>query len=103
MSNSILHDSNVESNVVADACIRADGGSETPALHLRVHVQTDAHDGSTFATPVTTPITGKNIFIEKIPTISERDVAAFRAYPAGTEASEFCSNLTITAGSRSKH
>lgn len=49
---------------------------------VRVHAQTDAHDGSTFATPVTTPLTGKNIFIEKIPTISERDVAAFRAYPA---------------------
>lgn len=58
--------------------------AKPPHCTLRVHVQTDAHDGSTFATPVTTPLTGKNIFIEKIPTISERDVAAFRAYPAGT-------------------
>jgi hypothetical protein len=49
---------------------------------VRVHAQANAQDGSTFATPVTTPLTGKNIFIEKIPTISERDVAAFRAYPA---------------------
>jgi hypothetical protein len=49
---------------------------------LRVHAQTDAHDGSVFSTPVTTPLTGKKIFIEKIPAISERDVSAFRAYPA---------------------
>jgi hypothetical protein len=49
---------------------------------VRVHAEANAKDGSVFATPVTTPITGKNIFIEKVPTISERDVAAFRAYPA---------------------
>jgi hypothetical protein len=49
---------------------------------VRVHAQTDARDGSVFATPVTTPLTGKNVFIEKIPTISERDIAAFRQYPA---------------------
>jgi hypothetical protein len=49
---------------------------------FRVHAQANENDGSVFATPVTAPITGKNIFIEKIPAISERDVAAFRAYPA---------------------
>ncbi len=49
---------------------------------LRVHAQANENDGSVFASPITTPVTGKNIFIEKIPTISERDVAAFRAYPA---------------------
>jgi hypothetical protein len=49
---------------------------------VRVHAETSANDGSVFASPVTTPLTGKNIFIEKIPSISERDVAAFRAYPA---------------------
>jgi hypothetical protein len=49
---------------------------------VRVHAEANANDGSVFATPVTTPLTGKNIFIEKVPTISERDVAAFRAYPA---------------------
>jgi hypothetical protein len=47
---------------------------------LRVHAEANANDGSVFATPVTTPLTGKNIFIEKIPTVSERDIAAFRAY-----------------------
>jgi hypothetical protein len=56
--------------------------AKSPHCTVRVHAQANANDGSTFATPVTTPLTGKNIFIEKIPTISERDVAAFRAYPA---------------------
>src|SRR5213078_2363114 len=45
---------------------------------LRVHAQGNENDGSVFATPVTTPIAGKNIFIEKIPVISENDVTAFR-------------------------
>ncbi len=49
---------------------------------VRVHTQANANDGSVFATPVTTPLTSKTIYIEKIPTISERDVAAFRAYQA---------------------
>src|SRR5437763_1359318 len=49
---------------------------------VRVHVQGNENDGSVFATPVTTPISGKNVFIEKIPTISEHDVSAFRPYTA---------------------
>jgi hypothetical protein len=47
---------------------------------VRVHAQGNENDGSVFASPVTTPISGKNIFIEKIPTISEHDVSAFRPY-----------------------
>jgi hypothetical protein len=49
---------------------------------VRVHAQANEHDSSVFASPVTAPISGKNIFIEKIPAISEHDVSAFRAYPA---------------------
>jgi hypothetical protein len=49
---------------------------------VRLHVQGNENDGSVFATPVTTPISGKNIFIEKIPTISEHDVSAYRPYAA---------------------
>ena len=49
---------------------------------VRVHAQGNENDGSVFASPVTTPISGKNIFIEKIPAISEHDVSAFRAYAA---------------------
>src|SRR5438477_12188809 len=50
---------------------------------VRVHAQGNENDGSVFTTPVTTPISGKNIFIEKIPTISEHDVSAYRPYQAG--------------------
>ena len=49
---------------------------------IRVHAQGNENDGSGFATPVTTPISGKNIFIEKIPAISEHDVSAYRPYSA---------------------
>lgn len=49
---------------------------------VRLHAQGNENDGSVFATPVTTPISGKNIFIEKIPTISEQDVSAYRPYAA---------------------
>jgi hypothetical protein len=49
---------------------------------VRVHAQGNENDGSVFSSPVTTPISGKNIFIEKIPAISEHDVSAFRPYAA---------------------
>ena len=49
---------------------------------VRVHAQGNENDTSVFATPVTAPVSGKNIFIEKIPTISEHDVSAYRPYAA---------------------
>src|SRR5437762_12488180 len=49
---------------------------------VRMHAQGNENDGSVFATPVTTPISGKNIYIEKIPAISEHDVSAYRPYAA---------------------
>ena len=49
---------------------------------VRLHAQGNENDGSVFTTPVTTPISGKNIFIEKIPVISEHDVSAYRPYAA---------------------
>jgi hypothetical protein len=49
---------------------------------VRLHAQGNENDGSVFASPITTPISGKNIFIEKIPTISEHDISAYRPYPA---------------------
>jgi hypothetical protein len=49
---------------------------------VRLHAQGNENDGAAFATPVTTPISGKNIFIEKIPAISEHDVSAYRPYAA---------------------
>ena len=49
---------------------------------VRLHAQGNENDGSVFATPVTTPMSGKNIFIEKIPTISEHDGSTYRPYQA---------------------
>jgi len=48
---------------------------------LRVHVEANVNDGATFSAPVRSQFSGKNMTIEKTPTISERDVAAFRPYP----------------------
>lgn len=49
---------------------------------VRIHAQGNSNDGDVFASPVTAPLSGKAVFVEKIPTISENDVVAFRAYPA---------------------
>ena len=57
-------------------------GAKAKHCTVRVHAQANANDGAVFASPVTTPLTGKRIYIEKIPTLSENDVAAFRAYQA---------------------
>ncbi len=53
-----------------------------PRCTLRAHVQANANDGAVFSTQLRSPMTGKSIVIEKVPTISELDVAAFRPYPA---------------------
>ena len=57
-----------------------------PRCTFRVHLGANQNDSSVFATPLRSDVTGKNIFIEKVPTISERDVAAFYPYfvPDGT-------------------
>ena len=49
---------------------------------LRVHVQANPRDTEVFATSVRAQVFGKEIAIEKIPWISERDVSAFSPYPA---------------------
>ena len=49
---------------------------------FRVHCVANANDTSTFAQPVQSSRTGQRTFIERVPTISEHDVEAFRPYPA---------------------
>ena len=49
---------------------------------LRAHVEANAHDSDVFSSQLRSQTTGRNIAIEKVPTISEFDVASFRAYPA---------------------
>ena len=47
---------------------------------LRVHAQANPRDGDVFATAVRAQLSGKDVAIEKMPWISERDVAAFSSY-----------------------
>ena len=51
-----------------------------PHCTFRLHVAANARDTEVFATEWTSQVTGKKIVIEKVPTISERDVVSFRAY-----------------------
>jgi hypothetical protein len=49
---------------------------------FRVHAQANPHDTEIFATSVRAQLSGKDVAIEKMPRISERDVIAFYPYPA---------------------
>jgi len=49
---------------------------------LRVHAQANPRDTDVFATSVRAQLSGKDVAIEKMPWISERDVIAFSLYPA---------------------
>jgi hypothetical protein len=49
---------------------------------FRVHAQANARDTAVFATSVRAQLSGKDVAIEKMPWISERDVIAFSPYPA---------------------
>ena len=49
---------------------------------FRVHAQANPRDTQVFSTSVPAQVSGKEVAIEKMPWISERDVIAFAAYPA---------------------
>jgi len=49
---------------------------------FRVHAQANPRDTEAFSSSVRAQVSGKEIAIEKMPWISERDVIAFAAYPA---------------------
>jgi hypothetical protein len=49
---------------------------------FRVHSQANPRDSEVFASSVHAQISGKEVAIEKMPWISERDVMAFAVYPA---------------------
>jgi hypothetical protein len=49
---------------------------------FRVHLEANARDGEVFAQPLRS-ITGRMVFIDKTPWLSERDVAKFYPYRAG--------------------
>ena len=54
---------------------------QDPKIFVRFHVQTDQFDGG-FATPVLLRSPRKTIYVEKVPSISERDIASFAPYKA---------------------
>jgi hypothetical protein len=56
--------------------------AKKPHCTLRAHVQANSNDGPVFSTQLRSPATGRNVVIEKTPTLSERDVISFRPYPA---------------------
>ena len=53
-----------------------------PRTTLRAHLEANSNDGTAFSTQLRSPVSSKSIVIEKVPTISERDVVAFSPYPA---------------------
>lgn len=53
-----------------------------PRCTLRVHLEGNANDGPVFSSQARSTATGKQVVIQKTPTISELDVLAFRPYVA---------------------
>ncbi len=54
---------------------------EEPKILIRFHIQTNQLDGG-FSTPVRMFNPPRTIYVEKVPSISERDIAAFAPYRA---------------------
>ncbi|HEX8281149.1 MAG TPA: hypothetical protein VF551_07220, partial [Chthoniobacterales bacterium] len=53
-----------------------------PHCTLRVHLQGDPNVGVSFVAQVRAPTSASNLYMERMATISEREVSAFRPYPA---------------------
>lgn len=68
--------------LLALVCLAPAADARKPRCTLRVHADGNANDGEVFSTKLRSAATGKNVAIEKVPTISELDVVAFRTYPA---------------------
>jgi hypothetical protein len=60
----------------------AEGMAKQRHCTFRLHAQANPRDTEVFATAVRAQVSGKNVAIEKMPWISERDVIAFAPYPA---------------------
>jgi hypothetical protein len=56
--------------------------AKKPHCTLRIHAEANANDGTVFSTTIRSQFSGKNVVIEKTPSLSEHDVVAFRPYPA---------------------
>ncbi len=56
--------------------------AKKPLCTVRAHAEANEQDGAPFSTQLRSPTTGRNIVMEKTPTISERDIVSYRVYPA---------------------
>src|SRR5438552_16242013 len=59
-----------------------EGAAKQRHCTFRLHAQANPRDTEVFATSVGAQVSGKNVAIEKMPWISERDVVAFSPYRA---------------------
>jgi len=59
-----------------------DGAAKQRHCTFRVHAQANAHDTDVFSMSAHATSSGKDITIQKLPWITERDVMAFSPYPA---------------------
>jgi hypothetical protein len=57
--------------------------AKKPHCMFRLHAEANPQDTAVFASSVRAKFSGKNIAIEKMPRLSERDVVAFYPYSAG--------------------
>lgn len=75
-------------NLLACALLFLAVGTARGGAHLsfRVHLPANQNDGAVFAQPIRS-LSGKNVFIEKTPWLSERDVKAFYPYKSADGAS----------------
>jgi hypothetical protein len=63
-------------------CAPVGGFAKQRHCTFRVHAQANPRDSEVFSTSMRAQVSGKDVAIEKMPWISERDVMAFSAYPA---------------------
>ena len=57
-------------------------GKKVPNVTVRFHTETNEHDTSSFAAPVTLKYPPRQVFIDKLPAISEREIAAIYPFQA---------------------
>lgn len=53
-----------------------------PGVTVRFHTETNAHDTSSFAIPVTLKYPPREVYIDKLPAITEREIVAIYPFPA---------------------
>jgi hypothetical protein len=56
--------------------------AKRPNCTFRAHTEASSSNGPVFSTQIRSLVSGKTVVIEKMAALSERDVVAFRVYPA---------------------